>query len=450
MSRKGVCVVGWQLDSTILATSDPFRTPVRYSMKASSALRIFAVGFLAGLGACADPTGSGTPPLASIVSGEGQSATRGTVLPLPLVLRATSGGRPAVGVQVTWQPSAGGLSAVSRSTDSTGRASAVWTLGPAAGPMTLTAMVGGTRGTSVQFTAQALAVVTITADPAGADQRGVVGTTLPVPLRVTITFDSAPAAGVPVVWRSANGSPVPSGDTTDAAGAASSVLQLGLHSGPVTVWVRTSGAPEVAAFRAFALAGPASRISGVAGNAQSVPINRAFEPIKVYVTDSFGNAVVGQSVLWSVVSGPVVIRSSSDTTDVFGWSVCDVAPTGAPGTAVVRASLPGGQAFDDTLRVTGLVWEVELLTYEDYRFHSLQNNTMPAVDTVPVGTTVRWVLSPFDYDSHSVTSEGTPAFTGGGDFPYANPSTVSVTFTAPGTYRYKDAYYGGTGTVVVH
>jgi len=418
-------------------------------MTASLAIPIVATSLLAGLAACADPILSGAPPSASVVSGDGQSATRGTPLPQPLVLRVESGGRPAAGVPVSWQPSAGSLSAASRATDSTGRASAIWTLGAVAGPMTLAATVGGAGGTSLQFTAQALAVISITPDSAGADQSGVVGTTLPVPLRVTVTSDGAPAAGVPVFWRSANGFLAPSGDTTDAAGVASSVLQLGPNAGPVTVWVRTSGEAEVAAFQAHALAGPASRIRGVAGIAQAVGFNHAFDPIKVSVTDSFGNAVEGQSVLWSVVSGPVVIRGRSDTTDASGWSVCDVAPTGAPGTAVVRAALPSGQAFDDTLSVTGPVWEVALVTDWPGGFHSLQNNTMPAVDTVPVGTTVRWVLSPFDYDTHSVTSEGTPAFTGGGDFPYANPSTVSVTFTAPGTYRYKDAYYGATGTVVV-
>ena len=38
-----------------------------------------------------------------------------------------------------------------------------------------------------------------------------------------------------------------------------------------------------------------------------------------------------------------------------------------------------------------------------------------------------------------------------GDFPYyANPSTVSVTFTTPGTYHYADPYFPSvTGIVVV-
>jgi hypothetical protein len=418
-------------------------------MKKTNVVRVLAAAVvLAGLTDCADPTGSGAPLTASVISGDAQAATRGTALPLPVVLRVEAGGRVAAGVQVTWQPSAGSLSAASRMTDSAGRASAVWTLGSVAGPMTLTATVGGAGGASLQFTAQALAILAITPDSVGADQRGVVGTTLPVPLRVTVTSDGAPAIGVPVFWRSPSGSLVPAVDTTDAAGVASAVLQLGTSSGPLSVWVRTPGTPEVAAFQAVALAGPASEIHGAYGIAQSAPANRAFDSIKVFVTDTFWNVIAGQSVVWSVVSGPVVIRSASKTTNGLGWSFCDVAPTGATGTAVVRASLPGGQAFDDTLLVTDPVWEVELRTDWPGGFYSRQNGTMPAVDTVPVGTTVRWILVPFDYDNHNVTSEGTPDFTGG-DFPYGNPSTVSVTFTAPGTYRYKDAYYGSTGTVVV-
>jgi plastocyanin len=80
-------------------------------------------------------------------------------------------------------------------------------------------------------------------------------------------------------------------------------------------------------------------------------------------------------------------------------------------------------------------------------FQSRQNYTTPATDTVPAGTTVRWVLVPYDYSDHSVTSVGTPAFAGGGDF--ANDGTLAITFSAPGTYRYQDGYTGATGTVVV-
>ena len=412
-----------------------------------------AAGLLTAVAACADTTGSDTTPSARVVSGNGQSATRGTTLPQPLVLEVVAGGRPAVGVPITWLPSSGSLSAASQVTNAEGRAAAIWTLGPVAGPMTITATVGEEGATPLRFTAQALPLVAVTPDPAASDQRGVVGTTLPMPLRVTVTADGEPAVGVPVSWRTDHGTITPALDTTDALGVASAVLRLGYAAGPSTVWVAAPGAGEVPAFRAVALAGPASAIGIRSGNGQSVPANRTFAPLTATVTDSSGNVVSGQPVVWSVVSGPVAIGGAPDSTNGMGWSTCSVAPIWSPGVsgaAVVRASLPGGQSsVEFTLVVTLAVWQVELQTSGSYGFYSRQNHTMPAVDTVPAGTTVQWVLAPFDYDSHSVTPVGAPALRGGGDFPYANPSVVAVTFAAPGTYRYTDSYYGGTGVVVV-
>ena len=80
---------------------------------------------------------------------------------------------------------------------------------------------------------------------------------------------------------------------------------------------------------------------------------------------------------------------------------------------------------------------------------SRENGSSPAVDTIPAGRTIVWTLE-FDYDLHGVAPVGDPTFQGGGDFPYANPSTISVTFSAPGTYHYADPYNpNATGVVVV-
>lgn len=92
---------------------------------------------------------------------------------------------------------------------------------------------------------------------------------------------------------------------------------------------------------------------------------------------------------------------------------------------------------------------VILETNNDHRFVSLHNGSSPAVDTVAVGATIVWALSPFDYDYHNVTSVGLPALPGGGGFPYAAQSEVRITFAKPGVYRYRDTFYQGTGTVVV-
>ena len=52
------------------------------------------------------------------------------------------------------------------------------------------------------------------------------------------------------------------------------------------------------------------------------------------------------------------------------------------------------------------------------------------MDTIRAGETMEWIQTPFDYDLHRVVSVGDPSFQDTGDFPYANPSIVSVRFTA--------------------
>jgi plastocyanin len=122
-------------------------------------------------------------------------------------------------------------------------------------------------------------------------------------------------------------------------------------------------------------------------------------------------------------------------------------------TAVLLGSLSVGACADtdlgpETPKPTP-IRTVVLETNFDQRFVSLHNGSTPAIDTVPVGATVAWALSPFDYDDHNVTSVGLPALPGGGGFPYAVQSQVRITFTQPGVYRYRDTFSEGTGTVVV-
>jgi plastocyanin len=82
------------------------------------------------------------------------------------------------------------------------------------------------------------------------------------------------------------------------------------------------------------------------------------------------------------------------------------------------------------------------------QFVSRHNGTAnPAVDTVPVGSAVTWTWTGgLPHGVHSVGSESFASSdirTGSG--------TYSVTFTAPGTYRYSCAVHGQamTGTIVV-
>jgi plastocyanin len=82
-------------------------------------------------------------------------------------------------------------------------------------------------------------------------------------------------------------------------------------------------------------------------------------------------------------------------------------------------------------------------------FVSQQNSSRPAVDTIAVGDSVRWLEDPFDYDDHTIVPVGTPAFTGGGEIDYYLSTAFGV-FPAAGTYKYVDSQHPtATGTVVV-
>ena len=74
-------------------------------------------------------------------------------------------------------------------------------------------------------------------------------------------------------------------------------------------------------------------------------------------------------------------------------------------------------------------------------------STNPAVDTIPVGTTVTWTWR--GDLPHSVRSTSQPAFTGSGI--RTGSGTHAVLFNVPGTYRYECGVHGPemTGRILV-
>lgn len=71
----------------------------------------------------------------------------------------------------------------------------------------------------------------------------------------------------------------------------------------------------------------------------------------------------------------------------------------------------------------------------------------PAVDTIPVGSTVTWTWT--GSLPHSVQSMGSPSFVSSGT--KTGSGTFAVKFTVPGSYQYNCAVHGTamTGTIVV-
>ena len=150
---------------------------------------------------------------------------------------------------------------------------------------------------------------------------------------------------------------------------------------------------------------------------------------------------------WRVLSGPVVVKPANPVTSTYGRSDATVAPAGVEGIAIVRASAANLHA-DFSLTLSPALYLVRwrpttATASERHQRHLASRRYDPRREDDDLAA------SPFDYDDHSVEAAGTPRPPGGGEFPYANPSEVRITFTQPGTYRYRDRYYGGTGTVVV-
>jgi hypothetical protein len=292
--------------------------------------------------------------------------------------------------------------------------------------------------------------VSETPTASGNAQAGAVATALPLPLRVVVDSAGTKKPGVTVTWHTSNGLVTPQASVTDAAGIATAAWVLDTVVGIRYATAAVAGLNTVT-FHATAVAGPAASIQKVLGDNQTIGVNaRFFLPLSVFVSDRYGNAVSGHAVSWTVVNGPVRLNLDDipSKTDLTGYSAMGLSPVGTQGSALVRASLPGGIAVADFALTVGPPKYVVMLVGGS--FISVQNGTStPAIDTVPAGQTVQWLLGFSDYAAfHHLVSVGTPSFLVPGS---ANsfPSTVSVTFTEPGTYDYADFYNPRTATGVI-
>ena len=125
----------------------------------TSSLRfVTAVSLLGIISACGGGgTGPATGPVVSKAdpSGDGQAGRAGAVLPGPLRVIVTDGGKPVAGTAVTWQVVSGGgsVSPATGSSDASGIATATVTLGSAAGEMKLRANAAGAAGGPLPFSA---------------------------------------------------------------------------------------------------------------------------------------------------------------------------------------------------------------------------------------------------------------------------------------------------------
>jgi hypothetical protein len=235
-------------------------------MRSRSALILVVLASFLISGCSQDPPT--TPRLAELrlVSGDGQSAPIGSLLPLPLVVRVQDQrGNPISGAVIRWQVTSGTgvVAPLVDTTDADGRAETTFRLGQNLGVQTVSATLTGLSPVSFVATATPAPPSRITI-VSGNNQTGTIGTRLPADLtvRVTDAFDN-PKAGVTVNYTviSGGGTVIPTAALTDDGGIARAGWTLGPDAGIQSVLVG-SGALTPVTFRATALAPPAPAGAG--------------------------------------------------------------------------------------------------------------------------------------------------------------------------------------------
>ncbi len=197
--------------------------------------------------------------LVAASAGDAQTDTVGQPL-APYAVRVTdTSGVPVAGVVATWAVTAGGGSITAASTtDASGIATAVHTLGTTAGAHAARATVGGAAGSPVVFSATAVADAPATlAKVAGDAQTGTVGQQLAATYVVRVRDQFAnPVTGATVQWTAAAGTLTAPTTATGSLGTAENRHTLGGAPGPQEVTATVTGLPPVT-FTATATLAPA-------------------------------------------------------------------------------------------------------------------------------------------------------------------------------------------------
>jgi len=261
-----------------------------------------------------------------LVSGSGQSARINTTLADSIVVKVVDpNGAALPNVSVTFATTSGNVSPTPRSTDAQGLAKVRWTLGTTAGAVTLSASATGADPLDVSARALKADSVFLSA---GGSQTGRVGSALPqeVVVEVRDKLSQVVMPGIAVTFTPTAGSGSVNNGTvvTDAAGLARTTWTLGTTKGTKTLNVATVDAGALS-LTATALQDTSRSITST-GSGQTAAVTEALlNSLSVRVVDRFGNAVVGDTIVWDdrVTNGATVapLRSITDANGDASTSV---------------------------------------------------------------------------------------------------------------------------------
>lgn len=259
------------------------------------------------LAAEADPVAANT----RIAAGrEPPSGRAGEALVDPISIRVTDSlGAPLTGIPVSWTALDGGaIQPLAPRTDSLGEARAQWTLGPKTGTQHAQVRLGS--GHTVRpFTVTAVALAgapAVVHVVSGNEQRGVVGAALakPIVLRVTDRAGNG-VAGAVVRWSPAAGSIPDSTVTTDTTGRVAVAWTLGRFAGRQRMRARVDSVATVVEVTAIARPRAAANVAFLAAPPTGTVGRTLKNPVRVQVTDVYGNPVSDVLVVFTARSGRV-------------------------------------------------------------------------------------------------------------------------------------------------
>lgn len=285
-----------------------------------------------------------------INSGDAQNTAPNTTFSAPLVVTAQDGGSPDADIIINWAVSSGDatLSAATSDTDGSGNASITVNAGATVGPVVITATRSDEPTATVSFTLNIAASVPSLAlsRTSGNGQVAFMNVPFASPLVVNATNNGVADADVTINWVLASGSAVLASGTsdTDSAGDASITVTAGPVVGPVSIIATRADEPTATvAFSLNTSPTPNNTLVIVSGDGQSGVIGSpANSPLVVVLRDGFGNAVSGQTVNWSVVSGPATLTNATSNSDAGGQASNTFNFGNGSGASVIRASAFGG------------------------------------------------------------------------------------------------------------
>ena len=282
--------------------------------------RVAAALLAAWSAACHDSTGPAVKPAGiRLVSGDAQAAAAGTMLaaaPQFVVYDANGAAISDVKFTISVVLGGGTLANTPGRTSSPSTSIGQWTLGPHAGANTITVSVSGVAPLTISATGLAGAAAHfLPITPIAVSGRVAEVVATPVSARVTDAFDN-PLAGAAIELTATAGS-APATATADSTGAVTITgWTLGTVAGQSALTLR-SGAASLS-FIANVLPGDPARLTPADTTTASALAGAVLPPMRLRLTDKFGNSVGTQAISLSVTGGGGSLATTTAASDATG------------------------------------------------------------------------------------------------------------------------------------